>query len=310
MKPICSKYLLVLLLAGILYLPACYLDDTSVSSGLPLPYSTVAQLFDSTATNQQFLSIDAEQSNNLRTPAGARLQLEAYSFVNANGEAVSGQVEIGLREVYQGEKMLLNDLSSSPTDELWESAGIFQIEAQQNGVSLQLDKEAVLFLPTESFVQAQSGMRLAKGQAGNGSPRVSWQEAGTGSVALEMGQGYKVTFDQLGWFNGYYQSNASNSRFTLEVLPEDGFGTAVVDRRAFLLSSNSNVMVPLTSAGDKFTLNDLPAGFEGIVVVIGMTRNELLLGTREISIDQDLVVELDLAVTMEDDLIRQINELK
>ncbi|MEM9921392.1 MAG: hypothetical protein AAF990_25045, partial [Bacteroidota bacterium] len=283
MIPTDIKQLLFVCVGLLLFVQSCYIDDASVSPGLPLPYLTVAELFDSTRTNLQQFNLDASKDNSVVTDRGAVLNLDASSFTDQGGNPVQGSIRLELREVYEAPQILLNDLTTAVDDELSESIGLIELAAFKNNEPIQLNKRASMVLPNESFVQGQSDFALAFGNPVGGSPSVDWVKAPNTNDQVEFmsGEGYELRFDQLGWINPYREIDNTGTNYDLEAQAV-GFGTVLTDQMAFLIGKNANTVSRFQRNGDLFKLQQLPDDFEGFIVIIAMTRNQLFLGTQEV----------------------------
>lgn len=96
---------------------------------LNIPYSTY--------------KIDASYGGNIIHPNGTEINISESAFFNENGEEIVGDIEIEYREFHDQIDIFLSgipmDYDSSGTQRTFESAGMFEIIAKQNGEMISLD---------------------------------------------------------------------------------------------------------------------------------------------------------------------------
>ncbi len=119
-------------------------------------------------------TIDAGQDQLIEGQKGGRFFLTASSFVTANGEEVTGLVDIELTECYSLGDMISQGLTTTAQDRILESGGMLEINAYQNGQRLQLKPGSSIAssVPTNEFRQ---DMSLFYGQAhGEENQDIDW----------------------------------------------------------------------------------------------------------------------------------------
>lgn len=138
-------------------------------------WNSVGSLQDSLAQpHVQYHTIDADQDQLLEGLKGGRFYISANSFVTADGEPVTGKVDIDLTECYSLGDMISLGLTTTAQDRILESGGMLNINASQNGQALQLKEGSSIAaaIPTPEFRQ---DMTLFYGQGhGEENTDIDW----------------------------------------------------------------------------------------------------------------------------------------
>lgn len=87
---------------------------------------------------RQFFVVDSRAPIDLTGQQGTRLHLPKNAFVRRNGTAVSGEVQIELREFYAKSDLVLGNLHSMSDGRLLETGGMIYIAATADGKELKL----------------------------------------------------------------------------------------------------------------------------------------------------------------------------
>lgn len=132
---------------------------TNESSAL---HQQQAENTDTRISPQKFL-INTGTDTIVETRSGMVIQVPANGFLTANNQLVTGQVELIIKEAIDAASIMRAGLSSTSGDQLLESAGMFQVDARQNGNRLSINPKFGLYieLPTDSL---RPGMKLFKGK--------------------------------------------------------------------------------------------------------------------------------------------------
>lgn len=110
----------------------------------------------------QAFSIETSRDTLVETENGITVMIPANGFLNENGQPVTGRVTLNIKEALDAAAIIGAGLSSKSGDQLLESAGMFYIDARQNGnlVSINPDSGIYLQVPTDTI---QPNMQLYKG---------------------------------------------------------------------------------------------------------------------------------------------------
>jgi hypothetical protein len=116
----------------------------------------------------QIFSIETLHDTLVETRNGIILQIPANGFLDESGLPVTGRVTIAVKEALDAATIMQAGLSSKSGDQLLESAGMFYIDARQNGKPVSVNKDSGLYVvvPADSVqpgMNLYSGNRLANG---------------------------------------------------------------------------------------------------------------------------------------------------
>lgn len=86
----------------------------------------------------QVVTVNASNGGLISGSKGAKFFLPSNAFVNASGSAVSGNIQVEIKEIYNPMEMILNNMPTTSDGKLLESGGEFQIKVTQNNQPLKL----------------------------------------------------------------------------------------------------------------------------------------------------------------------------
>lgn len=121
--------------------------------------------------------IDAEKANNLQLKSGTQINIPPHAFTHANGKKVEGQVQIAYREFHDGLQVLASGIPLTSNDKPMETAGIFDIQAYQDGKPLRLASTITVRLASFTNEPGYSYFRLASHSANDTDAQpVQWEK--------------------------------------------------------------------------------------------------------------------------------------
>ncbi len=289
------KISVLLLSAGMLAFVACKKDDgnsdpivvtpTNPSNPTPGPTPTTINALESTIANYrqaatQSFTISSANNAAISTNSGSTFQFYSGSFQDANGNAVTGLVEVEVLEAFGFKDMVLNNMQTlTDQGQLLSSAGEFRITARQNGQPLQLFPGATIDVrtPVQTATPNPSAMMLWNGDEGQND--LEWRTADVENVAVQPdsaigGNGMVYTFDldSLDFFNldVFMGQGVSSTSFAVN-LPS---GYDNTNTMVWLVFPNQNTIAALSNfdatanqlnTGSWYTV---PIGFDVEVVVL------------------------------------------
>jgi hypothetical protein len=121
----------------------------------------------------QFFEVNGAEDKILETQEGIVVAIPEGAFLDENGNPVSGNIEVEIKEAITTEQIMLSGLTTQSGDDLLETGGMFYINARKDGKSLQLnpDNPIVMDVPTD---EVDGSMELYQGvRKDNGS--IDWQ---------------------------------------------------------------------------------------------------------------------------------------
>jgi len=110
----------------------------------------------------QFFKVNADQDNLLTGEDGTKIAIPKGALVDANGNPVTGPVEIELKEAIKAEDIIKGGLSTMSGDDLLETGGMVYFNARKDGENLKIDpaKQIAIDVPTD---EVKEGMMLYDG---------------------------------------------------------------------------------------------------------------------------------------------------
>lgn len=134
---------------------AVAVDDTATIETGVQKYTIAPHITGADVPFQSF-EIDAQRDVELTTDLGSIISIKANSFMDDDGNLVKGKVEILFREFHNPIDVFASGIpmqyDSGATNYTFESAGMFELKAMQNGVALarELVKDIVVDLVSEN----------------------------------------------------------------------------------------------------------------------------------------------------------------
>jgi len=100
-------------------------------------------------------SIDATKDTVIRLETGTQIHIPANSFTDANGNAIKGNIELKYREMHNASEILCSGIpmvfETEGVEQQFESAGMFEINALQNGNELKISNGKQLSVDFASY---------------------------------------------------------------------------------------------------------------------------------------------------------------
>ena len=136
------KNILAILLAVFsvsILISSCKKDDppTGTSPVITSNYADIREFLDSKAPQAQSFTINAQIPISIRTEYGTTLTFSSNAFQDAQGNIVTGNVDIQVTEYMNRSEMILGDKPTVSNGQILISGGEFNVEAFQNGAELE-----------------------------------------------------------------------------------------------------------------------------------------------------------------------------
>lgn len=100
--------------------------------------NVINDFHDKNREDQELFSIDHAGSNTVSASGGATIHLPASGFITEDGSAVTGKINVSVKEIYGPGEMILNDMPTTAGGRLLESGGEFLVKVFQNSKPLKL----------------------------------------------------------------------------------------------------------------------------------------------------------------------------
>ncbi len=134
-----------LIIAAILGFTACRKNDTIVA---PVAADQkVKAFFDANAPKYESFTIDASAGGSLVTGKGTKISFPANAFKKINGQPVTGNVTVQVKDIFQASDMLLGNRPTEASGEMLISYGEMTVKANQGSDELQLNAPAQVVVP-------------------------------------------------------------------------------------------------------------------------------------------------------------------
>lgn len=241
---------------------------------------------------------------------GTKITFPANSMVDGNGDLVSGNVTITLKEVLSKKDVVLSRVWTESNGQLLESGGEIEVKAKKDGANLMInpaimpDNGIQVEIPKVMnnrdmglFVQEKRQQPGGGQQGGGQEPQnpTTWVPA----PYYPFGNGpnsYTFTLPGFTWVNCDKFYNDPNPKTTVTVLPSFTDDSVVTDLQVMLVFKNISTVItlPFNYSIQKFEsyANSLPIGLQADLVLIGKDSGGFIqFGKQSITISASLHVD-------------------
>jgi hypothetical protein len=172
--------------------------------------------FQNNAPAYQSFSVDASAGGIITTSKGTKLTFPANAFKNANGQTVSGNVTVEVKDIMDASDMLLGNRPTEANGNMLISFGEMTVKASQNGQALQLRNDSTI-----TRVQVPLAPNPAAGQGARDFPIWDGDSLATFSINGHDHENAATTLTQSG-----YISRGINWTPTANIGISNGNGTS------------------------------------------------------------------------------------
>lgn len=307
------KKVLPVVLVVVLFFVSC---DKTVD--VQLPYSNLSSYFSSKAPATQTFTLDPSTVQTVTGAKGTKITFPANSFVDAQGNAITGQVSLELKEIYAKGDMIWADKPTISNGQLLESGGEFFLKATSGGQEVFLNQNYQMEVPVSAATSNPNAMDLFTGQAVadtfNWTPVDTTTGNGGGWVGLDSsGTNYNVYFDSLTWINCDYFYGSGQALTQVNASPTLT-GVSLTDVRAYMVFSNINSVTslnqdPVTNIFSTGSWYQVPVGQQVTIVIIGMDNTQFYLGTVTTTIANSNTISVPMSAVTQTQLENTIDNL-
>jgi hypothetical protein len=171
----------------------------------------------------QTTTVSADSWSTVNGNQGTRIYFPSSSFTDADGNIVTGDVEVTLVEILKKSDMVLLNKTTTSNGVLLESGGELKIEAFQNGQKLGFNSAVSISInmptynPTEPFTSNFIGTLTSTGD-------VNWIVDQGSEWVLDSSNTFTMNFngDSIGWINCDYFGAVGNNN-VISVNVNEGF---------------------------------------------------------------------------------------
>ena len=243
---------------------------------------------------------------------GIKLDFPANAFLDANGNLVTGNVRLSLKEVMSKRDLLLSGKLTESNKQLLISGGEFEILALQGSQLLKLNPAATvnISVPT-TFSMEPMDLFVFTGTTVSDS---TWMLNQKIRVVTNPTY-YQFSLPNFGWVNCDYFYSNPNPKTTITASPAyTGSLPNIKDQRAYLIFDNINNVIglpfELTINKHQSYLNSMPIGLTGQLVIISVDMNDkIYFGHTNFTISSGLHVNVPVSLATQTDIDNYLNTL-
>lgn len=290
-----------ILTTAIVSVTACKKDKSTPN------YAKADDFLASHAIEEQSFTGNAGTGFSITGKDGTKVTFIANAFVDGNGNAVSGNVTVTLKEVLSKKDVLFSGVMTESNGQLLESGGEILVKAQKDGVDLLLnpalqDDGARVEIPKVMNDQDMGLFVQDKRQQGGATGGDQQQESlytWTPATYYPFGNGpnsYTFSLPSFTWVNCDRFYSDPNPKTTITALPAFQDNNQVSDLQVMLVFKNiaTVVTLPFDYTAQKFQSyqNSLPIGLQADLIILGKDSDGFIqFGTQSITIGADMHID-------------------
>jgi hypothetical protein len=164
----------------------------------------VSDFHEKNRSEVQVFSHNAATAKVITTSRGAKVHIPTNGFETQDGRPVTGNVTISVKEIYTPGEMILNNMPTTASGRLLESAGEFEIKVSQNNNPLKLSAGSFIQIDIPRTVQDLQGMQVFNGTP-NADGNIEWAvNTSPGNVVVRdslLFSDAKLFADDINWIN-------------------------------------------------------------------------------------------------------------
>jgi hypothetical protein len=189
-------------------------DKVVIEERITIPHTKSEKLFNQLRPESQKFQINASSDNIIISKNGTQVFVPKNSFINADGELVTGKVDIELIEVLSVADFIRTNLQTVSNGQPLQSEGMFYIDAKsgEQQITLSTDKKLQIELPKLIKTWSASEIRIFSGKydtVGN----INWIESGkieNSLITLPLD-----LFDYQTWISHNFERIPRNEGYTI-----------------------------------------------------------------------------------------------
>ncbi|MDR3060392.1 MAG: hypothetical protein LBU84_19925 [Prevotella sp.] len=260
---------------------------------------------------------------------GVKITIPANAFTKG-GQPVTGEVTIEVYEMLKPSSMIFSGTNTNyQYGSYFESDGFIFIDAKQNGVSVDQNLSSLITvsIPTDKEDGTFTQLWMGNEEAGEGEDQFAWNEGNPedfGQNTEERGvlskdKRFEFLIGKLGWVNCDIFWDSVNGMTTIKVKLYGNFDKLASylgyegDTFVFFRAKGVLVLVQIYTAEDGNTVksydNGMPLGVEGKLVAYSVKDGYFYYDEKEITITENMSIDLDLKDISKDDLEKKIKAL-
>lgn len=150
-----------------------------IEERIAIPHTKYEKLFNELRPESQKFQIDADSDNIITGKNGTQVFVPKNSFINADGELVTGKVDIEIIEILSVADFIKTNLQTVSNGRPLQSEGMLYIDAKSNGqqITLAADKKLQIELRNMNKMGTASDIKIFSGSY-NSLGNMNWTESG------------------------------------------------------------------------------------------------------------------------------------
>lgn len=282
--------------------PACKKDKAAPD------YARADSFMETHAIPAQTFTGNAGTGFTITGKKGTKVTFAANALVDGNGNPVTGNVTITLKEVLSKKDVIFSGIMTESNGQLLESGGELLVKAKKDGVDVfinpQLQDNGVRVEVPKVMNNKDMGLFIQekRQQQGGGSSGGQQQQNPSTWIPAPyypFGNGpnsYSFTLPGFTWVNCDRFYSDPNPKTTITALPVFQDNNQVTDLQVMLVFKNiaTVITLPFDYSLQKFQSyqNSLPIGLQADLVIIGKDSDGFLqFGTQSITISANMHID-------------------
>jgi hypothetical protein len=289
-----------ILTTALVSITACKKDKSTPN------YAKADEFMASHAIKEQSFTGNAGTGFTLTGEKGTKITFAPNAFVDGNGNTVSGNVTVTLKEVLSKKDVLFSGVLTESNGQLLESGGEILVKAQKDGAALRVNPAlqndgARVEIPKVMNDKDMGLFVQEKRQQGGASGNNTQQSPYTWTPApyYPFGNGpnsYTFSLPSFTWVNCDRFYSDPNPKTTITALPAFQDNNQVTDLQVMLVFKNiaTVVTLPFDYTAQKFQSyqNSLPIGLQADLIILGKDSDGFIqFGTQSITISASMHID-------------------
>ncbi|HOZ81374.1 MAG TPA: hypothetical protein PLU85_02975 [Bacteroidia bacterium] len=281
-----------------LFISIATLSCKKEGSKYDTPVKDIEQFFDETGAPVQQFSFSSSANINQTTAAGNTFMISAGSFTKTDGSAVSGNIDIKVRECVSKRDIILSNLTTQSGNKFLTTGGIFYLAAYQNDVALSLSNgKTINFFLNAVFGNGQMLHRYYSSSLPleNNSSDVSWTaDADTQMINLLSSSSqshYAYVMKNTGWQNAAEPvfSNSSRKKITVDT----GTDYETSNTAVFVSVDGSNTICKAKSVTlGVWEVENFPVNLHVTVMALAKVNDNYFFSKSSVIVSTDVSIPL------------------
>jgi len=268
----------------------------------------IQAMFNNMATPLETHTAEMSTYNTFICSNGTSVTIYPNAFLTQSGNAVTGIVNIEVKDVLNKKDMILNNAIPVSNGQLLVSGGEVYLNATQNGQKLKINPSSAVYLKVPIYDTPSNQMLefYASGPSNLSNSSLNWATSNTATTTIEVTQDsiatgpslsyYSFQVDSLNWTNcDYFRNPGVNNT------------TCTVNLTGFFTNSNAAVFISMNGVNalarlhDTFTtvsqsfssyVNSLPEGLAYTIIAISFDGTNYYYASQTVTMTTDMVINM------------------